>query len=987
MTDTESVVVNKPLMDDREYRYIQLPNGIEALLVQDPTTDMAAAALDVGVGSLSDPEGLDGLAHFLEHLLFMGTEKYPDEAEFTEYLYSHGGNRNAYTEYDRTNYFFSVNWMHLKGALDRFSQFFIAPLFSESVVEREIMAINSESTLYVKRDNCRFSMVLQHLCNPNHPYHKYRVGNYETLGSGPRERGIDIRQRLIDFYKTHYTSGIMKLAIVGREDLDTLQQWAYGFFGKVPDAHPELASTPPFYADISVLRPKEELEKLTKVEPVMDSNIARFIFVIPDQSPFYDTQPYKYYAHLLSRESEGSLGYYLKTQKWITSLTCTRDYTFQGADSLRVNAALTGEGINHWHDVAEALFTYIKMVRDAGPQQWIFDEIMRAEKASFLYRQKSSYIMWFAGELAKTMQFPVPRERILDWDVPTKYNEDLICDFGKYLVPENMWALMASKSFTDLENTEPWSGAKYSVSSIPPIEISDQLIKEGIFHLPRVNDFLPEKFGLVRETSNPPPAPQNRPRLLIDNKELRLWHKLDDTFKVPKANIFVKLIWADVTSTLLNSGVAELFVSLIKDKLSDYADYAAVAGVSSRIAVKNDGFQLEVQGLSEKLDKLLEIVVKTFCEADINAERFEVIKEKEIRWLNSFLLADPRQQIWKNVDLLLSEHEYSVKLAIEKLKDIQFKDIDKLTQKMRSDGMGIEMLVVGNLNSDQARRFAELVQSITAKISDISTSVDATDHAHPTSYVYDPGMELYYETTLQDPDNVISFFGAFYMFGEEKTVELSAMSSLFVQMLRAIAFEQLRTKEQLGYSVYSVKQEFPASDILIIGCVSAYPTHLLEARVENFIVNVAHPFLLNMSKEEFQKYVDATVDDLLKSFKNLEEEASHYWSACNKGTYDFSIKQRMAKAVSNFSQSEVVAAFDKFFLNKKTRRRLALHLKAKKQTQDESKVESIMSQTPDYSGPIGTKIDDLDKYYSSVRLGPRPEPVESLKTFEAYELK
>lgn len=67
--------LEKPLLDDRSYRVIQLPNKLEALLVHDAETDKAAAAMDVNVGSFSDPEDLQGLAHGLEHMLFMGTEK------------------------------------------------------------------------------------------------------------------------------------------------------------------------------------------------------------------------------------------------------------------------------------------------------------------------------------------------------------------------------------------------------------------------------------------------------------------------------------------------------------------------------------------------------------------------------------------------------------------------------------------------------------------------------------------------------------------------------------------------------------------------------------------------------------------------------------------------------------------------------------------------------------------------------------------------
>ena len=61
--------------DDRLYRGLNLPNGLKVVLVSDPTTDKAAAALDVHVGHMSDPWNLPGLAHFLEHMLFLGTEK------------------------------------------------------------------------------------------------------------------------------------------------------------------------------------------------------------------------------------------------------------------------------------------------------------------------------------------------------------------------------------------------------------------------------------------------------------------------------------------------------------------------------------------------------------------------------------------------------------------------------------------------------------------------------------------------------------------------------------------------------------------------------------------------------------------------------------------------------------------------------------------------------------------------------------------------
>lgn len=67
--------LEKPLLDKRDYRVIKLPNQLEALLIHDPETDKASAAMDVNVGSFSDEEEMPGMAHAVEHLLFMGTKK------------------------------------------------------------------------------------------------------------------------------------------------------------------------------------------------------------------------------------------------------------------------------------------------------------------------------------------------------------------------------------------------------------------------------------------------------------------------------------------------------------------------------------------------------------------------------------------------------------------------------------------------------------------------------------------------------------------------------------------------------------------------------------------------------------------------------------------------------------------------------------------------------------------------------------------------
>ena len=171
--------------DDLQYRLLTLENDLQVLLISDPDTPKAAASLDVMVGSGDNPPGRGGLAHFLEHMLFLGTDKYPDAAEYERYITEHGGSRNAYTSFEHTNYFFDVNAPFLPEALDRFAQFFISPRFDAQYVDREKNAVEAEYQMGLKSDPRRGLDVLQEVMNQDHPFSQFSVGSLDTLADRP----------------------------------------------------------------------------------------------------------------------------------------------------------------------------------------------------------------------------------------------------------------------------------------------------------------------------------------------------------------------------------------------------------------------------------------------------------------------------------------------------------------------------------------------------------------------------------------------------------------------------------------------------------------------------------------------------------------------------------------------------------------------------------------------------------------------------------
>lgn len=102
--------IRKSPNDLREYRYVKLKaNGLPTILISDKNAEKASAALQVAVGSLTEPKEFLGLAHYLEHILFLGTEKYPETGEFDKFVNQQGGgSNNALTTNDRTVYWFEV---------------------------------------------------------------------------------------------------------------------------------------------------------------------------------------------------------------------------------------------------------------------------------------------------------------------------------------------------------------------------------------------------------------------------------------------------------------------------------------------------------------------------------------------------------------------------------------------------------------------------------------------------------------------------------------------------------------------------------------------------------------------------------------------------------------------------------------------------------------------------------------------------------------
>ena len=393
MNEKKDAFIKHPL-DESKSRTVTLSNGLRVYLLSDPKFNVSAASMVVEVGSLDNPEDREGTAHFLEHMLFLGTEKFPDVDEYSEYLRTFGGYANAYTASDHTNYQLQVLPDGFEGAIDRFSQFFIAPLFTAEYTEREVNAVNSEHQKNVMNDNWRYFRVSSLFAKKGHPIRKFGTGSLETIGDITREE-------LVSFYEQHYSSNRMGLALLSNHSLDDLELWAKKYFTSIKNRKLKRNYHDP------VLYDKKETLRLVKIDPVKDIRNLQIIYPIPGTREMYENKPGRQLGFIIGHEGEGSLLSYLKNKGWALSLSAGAGSDTKEYGMATIKIGLTPKGLEEYKEVLKTTLNYIELMKTSGYQTHVYNELKSMAELEYVYGSKGEG-MWRATQLAnEAMMYPL----------------------------------------------------------------------------------------------------------------------------------------------------------------------------------------------------------------------------------------------------------------------------------------------------------------------------------------------------------------------------------------------------------------------------------------------------------------------------------------------------------------------------------------------------------------------------------------------------
>ena len=273
-----------------------LKNGIKTVYVYDKDTDKTTVTVSVNIGSYSNPKDFQGLSHFLEHMLFLGSKKYPDEKYYNNNIKKYGGFSNAWTNMFETVYYFSVFNDGVEHLMDIFSRFFIDPLFNEDAVQREINAVNSEHQKNINDDNWREYQIFKNLANKDNKFNTFATGSNKTMDKKT------IRNAMIKFYNQFYVSENISICIVSNIDIKKQRNLVKSTFSNIPiKLKKEITIQKPIY---------NNFEKTYQMIPLSD--IQKIVYIWEISIGFTKINNiYKIISRLLSTVKKNSLSNFL----------------------------------------------------------------------------------------------------------------------------------------------------------------------------------------------------------------------------------------------------------------------------------------------------------------------------------------------------------------------------------------------------------------------------------------------------------------------------------------------------------------------------------------------------------------------------------------------------------------------------------------------------------------------------------------------------
>lgn len=918
---TAKVEILSPAFSQRKTAKLRLSNGLEVFLISDPKAIQSGAALSVEAGSWNDPQEYPGMAHFLEHMLFMGTKAYPNENDYSQYMASHGGMRNAYTLPDRTVYMFSIEHASFEGGVDRFSHFFIDPLFSKNSISKELHAVDQEHAKNIENDAYRIHMVFKETGNPKHPNVQFSTGNAKTLAGIPQDA-------MISWYKKYYSADRMHLVMISNQSIEAMEALAAKHFSEIP-----ISSYKVMLPHQPLLSSKQKGSMLI-IRPIKDLKLLSLLWEIPTSLlTDYKTQIPRLFAYILGSEDPNGLSAQLKKAHLAESLQVDVDRYSKTQGIFCIDVILTEEGLEQKDRVIELCYSMIHLLAEKKNFEPYFSELRQQALNDYQYPTREDVfeqMMQYAHNMVDEPLESFP----LSGQVPEHYDAEKAEGFLKTLTPENASIFVTTPSLqAPLTHKEKWIGVNYEVTPFAKETLNQLALlpPDPSLKMPSFNPYIASDFHLIEASHKEIKTPE----LLANDTLCTLYYKPDSLYEMPQTSITLGMQSPKLDGSARSKVLFSLYRKALLDLLLPDIDAATSAGLFTDLGLQNLKFMITIQGFSDKSLALFKKVVSQLQNVTISKEQFEHYKLSIASSLRDMSKEMPIRQAFETLNSVLVNDAPVATEQLAALDPISYEDFVSF-EKSLFESIHIEGFIYGNLTHTQAK---EIHKEIKHTFAHEPASVTLQPKRKVMLFPSKEGpFRIDQPTLMQGHSTLLCLqLGAL-------SCEARAYHQILTMALEEMFFDALRTKQQTGYIAHTVDKEIEKQLFLFFGVQSnTHTPDELLARFELFLEDFVRNFSERLPKEHFEEIKASLISNLSQPPENLFQMASRLYNLAFNYKADFEWMEKRLEAAKQVTY-EGIKAYAEASLSRKNKKRIAIIVQGRLPEESHFAYESITPQ-------------------------------------------
>lgn len=888
-------VIDKSKYDKYDYKYLTLDNGLEVMYIFRDDIEVSCASMIVDVGTIND-NGVYGLAHFLEHMLFMGNKKYPNGNEYFEYISKHGGKTNAFTDVSHTCYHFYVGTRYFEKSLDMFCNFFIEPLFDKNCIDREINAIDSEYHKNKNIDSYRYQRCIKLLAPNTHPFSNFDVGSRGTLNIP------NIRDELIKLYGCFYVSNNMKLIIVSNKKYD---QSTLNMFNLIP-----MDKSESFLGYHKFDDPLMD-NKIIRYIPNSKSNVLLLCWSIKRSDISNMSCILDYIYFMIGREMDGTLSNILTGNALIETINMAKLTSVGEHDIIYIEIVLTDFGYNNLDVIITIILKYFENLRENTFElnekyRKIFKLYSKCMMINFTFEEtQQSYekmmdiVNNVCAENLSLMNSVTSKHKICRY---SKYINQLYNQILQSFTYSRMNVVIGSQRCINNTNMrDRYYNFEYSVSPLSELSLyTKQFIINFNSVVPINERFIPNKLIIYKNKD------EYEIPIRLDTP-MELWFKYEKN-GIPKVFTLLEIGLADMNNIDIQMKYM-MYIENVKKKLNGELYDAILCDVKFSIEMVQSHILIGIMCFNDKLHNILDCIVNTLLDVHMDYHTFGRIKGECTEILARKQNNPMFENLNDNIENIFYKNSKCIGDKINALQKITFIGMQKF--KFTSFSY-MKCFIDGNMTKNECMNVREPLNKI------YKLSIN-------NSNMYDEFNDTKNKKIFKLINNIKNDANSLCCviiqtnrcsYKDIKFIENYTLSLLTNKILNNYFFNQLRTIKQLGYIVKSDVETFGTNESIVVQKYYVQSSKLIAEESHKhillFLIDMFHKIISTLTNEKFKKYIESCIITINNKKNTLTDKASEMYIHVHNNSYLFNTKKMMIDYLNKLTINDLILFYQKY---------------------------------------------------------------------------